>query len=180
MEKKGSPSTSSGRAEFLDRRSSLYAIALGSNRWSRHGAPAATIRAAAAALGVERLSRIHLTPALGPAGRSFANAAALLASPLAPPDLLAELKTLERRFGRRSGRRWGARVLDLDLILWSGGAWRGAALTVPHPSFRDRLFVLQPLAEIAPDWRDPVTRLTVRQLLARARRLTPARLPPTC
>jgi 2-amino-4-hydroxy-6-hydroxymethyldihydropteridine diphosphokinase len=157
-----------------------YAIALGSNRWSHQGAPTATVRAAAAALGVDRLSRIYSTPALGPAGRSFANAAALLPSSLSPPALLDELKALERRFGRRAGRRWGPRVLDLDLILWSEGAWSGAGLTIPHPAFRGRLFVLRPLVEIAPDWRDPITRLTVRQLLARARRLTPARLPPTC
>jgi 2-amino-4-hydroxy-6-hydroxymethyldihydropteridine diphosphokinase len=63
-----------------------YAIALGSNRRSRHGSPRETIEAAAAGLGVERLSPIIETPALGPAGRSFANAAALLASELRPPS----------------------------------------------------------------------------------------------
>jgi len=150
-----------------------YAIALGSNRWSRFGAPADAVRAAAAALGATALSPVHRTPALGPAGRSFANAALLLDSPLAPPELLAELKALERSFGRRSGRRWGPRVLDLDLILWSEGAWAGEHLTVPHPAFRTRLFVLEPLAQIAPDWRDPLTRLSVRQLLVRTRRRRP-------
>ncbi len=150
-----------------------YAIALGSNRRSRHGSPADTLRAAADALGPRALSRIRPTPAVGPAGRAFANAALVLESSLDPLRLLAELKALERQFGRRPGRRWGPRVLDLDVILWSEGAWAGSGLTVPHPAFRDRRFVLEPLAELAPDWRDPVTGLTVRQLLTRARAATP-------
>lgn len=151
----------------------LYAIALGSNRRGRHGGPAGAVRAAAEALGVERLSTIRATPALGPAGRGFANAAALIATDLAPAELLAQLKSTERAFGRRSGQRWGPRVIDLDIILWSGGAHGEDGLTIPHPAFRDRAFVLEPLAEIAPDWRDPITGATVRQLLARLRRRNP-------
>ncbi|HEY0111634.1 MAG TPA: 2-amino-4-hydroxy-6-hydroxymethyldihydropteridine diphosphokinase [Allosphingosinicella sp.] len=147
-----------------------YAIALGSNRRSRHGSPAQTVRAAVASIGAHRVSRIHSTPALGPAGRSFANAAALLDSDEDPVELLARLKRTEREFGRRAGRRWGPRVLDLDIILWSGGAWGGDGLTLPHPEFRRRAFVLEPLAEIAPDWRDPIGGATVRQLLHRLNR----------
>ena len=152
-----------------------YAIALGSNRRSRHGSPAATLRAALTAIGgVRAVSKIRTTPALGPAGRSFANAAAIVESRLAPDAFLAELKAIERAFGRRPGRRWGPRVLDLDIILWSGGAWAGAGPTVPHPAFRTRAFVLQPLAEIAPTWRDPIGGATVRQLLARLTAPRPA------
>jgi 2-amino-4-hydroxy-6-hydroxymethyldihydropteridine diphosphokinase len=152
-----------------------YAIALGSNRRGRHGAPAATVRSAAAAIGAKRLSRIRLTPALGPAGRGFANAVALVESELDPPALLAELKAVERGFGRRGGRRWGPRVLDLDIVLWSEGAWAGDGLVVPHPEYRRRSFVLEPLAEIAPGWRDPVTGATSRQLLFRLGRRRVAR-----
>lgn len=144
-----------------------YAIALGSNRRSRHGSPAQTLRAAIAALGARTVSTIRATPALGPAGRSFANAVIIVDSNLAPDQLLAELKALERAFGRRPGRRWGPRVLDLDIILWSGGAWGGPGPIIPHPEYRGRAFVLAPLAEIAPGWRDPLTGATVRQLLAR-------------
>ena len=64
-------------------------------------------------------------------------------------------------------------MLDLDIILWSEGAWEGAGLTVPHPAFRDRGFVLDPLAELVPDWKDPVTGLTVRQLRHRLRAPVP-------
>jgi 2-amino-4-hydroxy-6-hydroxymethyldihydropteridine diphosphokinase len=144
-----------------------YALALGSNRRSRHGSPAETVRAALTALGAERASSIHLTPALGPAGRSFANAAAIVSSELDPPDMLGLVKAIEREFGRRPGRRWGPRVLDVDLILWSGGAWAEGDLVVPHAEMRKRRFVLEPLAEIAADWRDPLTGATVRHLLFR-------------
>ena len=150
-----------------------YAIALGSNRRSRHGSPDETVRAAAAAIGAERLSAVRSTPALGPAGRGFANAVAIVASDLDPPDVLGRLKTIEAQFGRRGGRRWGPRVLDLDIILWSGGSWEGQGLVVPHPEFRSRSFVLEPLAELVPGWRDPVTGATVRQLHHRLRAPTP-------
>jgi 2-amino-4-hydroxy-6-hydroxymethyldihydropteridine diphosphokinase len=149
---------------------SSYAIAIGSNRpHHRHGDPAGVVRAAMHALAelgtVTARSRILRTAPLGPAGRSFANAVAILEIGLPPPALLVGLKQLEHRFGRRRGRRWGARVLDLDIILWSGGVWAGDGLTVPHPEFRKRRFVLAPLGEIAPGLRDPLTGRTVRQLL---------------
>ena len=144
-----------------------YAIALGSNRRSRHGSPAETLRAALAELRPVAVSRIHHGPALGPAGRGFANAVAIVESKLEPDELLAGLKALERAFGRRPGRRWGPRSLDLDIILWSEGPWDGPGPIVPHAAFRGRAFVLKPLAELAPDWRDPVSGLTVRQLLFR-------------
>jgi 2-amino-4-hydroxy-6-hydroxymethyldihydropteridine diphosphokinase len=132
------------------------------------------LRAALAEIGgVRAVSTVRITPALGPAGRSFANAAAIVESRLAPEALLAELKAIERAFGRRPGRRWGPRVLDLDIILWSGGVWRGPGPIVPHPAFRARRFVLQPLAKIAPGWRDPVSGATIRQLLARLTRPRP-------
>jgi 2-amino-4-hydroxy-6-hydroxymethyldihydropteridine diphosphokinase len=164
-----------------------YAVALGSNRrHGRHGAPAKVVAAAAEALGrggteLVAFSRIQATPAMGPAGRGFANAAAILDSRLDPPELLAHLKAIERAFGRRGGRRWGSRVLDLDIVLWSEGAWEDGRLVIPHPDFRNRRFVLEPLAEVSPTWRDPLSGLTVRQLLHRAcaRRPVDRAAPPS-
>ena len=146
----------------------FYAIALGSNRPGRHGPPRRELAAAIAVLGnvVAVSPIIHSTP-IGPSMRRFANAVAIVASDEQPPALLARLKAIEARFGRRRGRRWGARVIDLDIILWSGGIWVDRALAVPHPAFRARAFVLRPLARIAPDWRDPVTGRTVRQIAHR-------------
>ncbi|WP_394663368.1 2-amino-4-hydroxy-6-hydroxymethyldihydropteridine diphosphokinase [uncultured Sphingomonas sp.] len=142
-----------------------YAIALGSNRPGRHGSPQDEIRAALAAIGgVRRVSPIITTAPVGPSIRAFANAAVLVDSPLAPPAMLRYLKAIERQFGRRRGQRWGARVIDLDIILWSGGRWRSPELAVPHIAYATRSFVLHPLAAIVPDWRDPRDGRTVRQM----------------
>ena len=113
------------------------------------------------------MSRIVETTPLGHGLRRYGNAVALIETDLDPPTLLARLKAIERAHGRRPGRRWGDRPLDLDIIGWSGGIWASRTLSIPHPAFRTRRFVLAPLVEIAPDWRDPVTHLTARQLLAR-------------
>lgn len=144
---------------------STYAIAIGSNRWGRHGGPLAEVRAAIAALdGVRAVAPVIGSAPLGPSLRRYANTAVLLDSDLSPPEMLGRLKAIERAFGRRRGRRWGSRVIDLDIILWSGGCWSGPGLTVPHVAFRARDFVLGPLARIAGGWRDPVSGRTVRQL----------------
>ena len=151
-----------------------YAIALGANRRSRAGAPEAAIAAAVARLGdVVAVSRIMHSAPIGPSIRRFANAVATVATDETPPDLLARLKAIERSFGRRRGRRWGARPIDLDIILWSGGIWSGPGLGVPHAAFRDRAFVLRPLADVAPGWRDPLTGRTIRQLLHMVDRRAP-------
>lgn len=112
-------------------------------------------------------SPIIETPPLGPSIRRFANAAALIETHLDPPALLGYLKGMERAANRRRGQRWGNRTLDLDIILWSGGPWGSAGLTIPHAAFRARAFVLTPLAAIAADWRDPISNLAVRHLAAR-------------
>ncbi len=142
-----------------------YAIAIGSNRRGRHGAPADEVRAAIAALdGVSAVAPIVGSAPLGPSLRRYANSVVLVASSLSPPAMLARLKAIERAFGRRRGRRWGSRVIDLDIVLWSGGCWHDAHLTVPHVAFRERAFVLGPLAQVAPGCRDPVSGRSVRQL----------------
>ncbi|MFK3890549.1 2-amino-4-hydroxy-6-hydroxymethyldihydropteridine diphosphokinase [Sphingomonas sp. NPDC079357] len=148
---------------------SIFLIALGSNRRGRHGGPRDEVAAALRLLG-GRAAPIVASAPLGPSTRTFANSAVLVESDETPPALLARLKAIERAFGRRRGRRWGARVLDLDIILWSGGAWRSPTLTIPHPAFGARAFVLGPATAIAPRWRDPGSGLTVRQLHARLTR----------
>jgi 2-amino-4-hydroxy-6-hydroxymethyldihydropteridine diphosphokinase len=157
----------------------LYAIALGSNRrHGRFGAPRDVVAAAIAELDrrfeLFEASPTILNPAVGGAGRDFANAVALIASALAPPEILAELKSIERDFGRRAGRRWGARVLDLDIVAWTGGRWRGHGLTIPHSRLAQRDFVLGPFAMVAPDWR-LAGPLTARHLAHRLARRAPRR-----
>lgn len=162
-----------------------YLIALGGNvRHPRHGTPPRVLRAALVALdaepdiAVEAASAIVASAPLGPSCRRYANAAAIVASTLTPPRLLARFHAIEQRFARRRrGRRWGARTLDLDIVLWSDGAWASPGLTVPHPAFRERAFVLAPALAIARTWRDPLSGHTIAHLAARLRKLRP--LPPS-
>ncbi len=157
----------------------LYVVAMGSNRrHGRHGTPAKVLAAAIAALecdGFELFasSSVIASAPIGPSQRRFANAALVIATPLTPLDTLARLKRIERAFGRRRGQRWGARVLDLDLIFWSGGVWADQSLTIPHPRWASRRFVVDPLMAIAADWRDPLTHLSVRHAAARLARANP-------
>ena len=154
----------------------LYAIGIGSNRpHGRYGRPQEVVETAIARLdhefGLFDASPIVLNPAHGPAGRDFANAVALVESDLEPVEMLGRLKRLERNFGRRPGRPWGARVLDLDLLLWSGGKANSRRLTIPHPQLARRDFALGPLAVIAPNWR--VGPFKVRHLAYRLARRSP-------
>src|SRR5262245_17892537 len=156
----------------------VYAIAIGSNRRHiRYGRPTGVVEAAIARLdaGFDLFdaSPIILNKAIGDAGRDFANAVALVESGLGPLEMLAELKSVERDFGRRPGKRWGSRVLDLDLIAWNGGRISVRCLTIPHPCLEKRDFVLGPLAAIAPAWK--IKRgLTVRHLASRLGKRRPA------
>jgi 2-amino-4-hydroxy-6-hydroxymethyldihydropteridine diphosphokinase len=132
---------------------------------------AALERLADERLAVEAVAPVLLTAPVGPSLRRYANSAAVIETNIDPPALLDLLKHIEREFGRRTGgQRWTSRVLDLDIVLWSGGAWGTRSLTIPHPLFRTRNFVLTPAATIAPRWRDPITGLSVNHLHAQLTR----------
>ena len=146
----------------------LYVLALGSNRAvSARLTPARLLGEAVGLLGAQAvvvaISPIIQTPPLGPSIRLYANAAILVRSALPPPRMLHLVQSIESRLGRRRHRRWGARSMDIDIILWSGGRWRSRSLTIPHPSWLERDFVLRPLEAVAPRWRDPWSGRTVRQ-----------------
>jgi 2-amino-4-hydroxy-6-hydroxymethyldihydropteridine diphosphokinase len=157
----------------------LYAVAIGSNRpHGRHGRPQQVVEAAIARLdeefGLFDASPIILNSAIGGAGRDFANAVAIVESDLDPPRMLRKLKAIERDFGRRRGRHWAARVLDLDISLWSGGSFRSRRLRIPHYGLERRSFVLEPLAAITPGWRVRGA-LSARHLAHRLARRRPRR-----
>jgi 2-amino-4-hydroxy-6-hydroxymethyldihydropteridine diphosphokinase len=154
----------------------LYAIGIGSNRpLSGRLTPRSIVQATILALDEPPLrciapSSIITCRPIGPSQRTYANAAALVESSLSPLAMLDALQAIERRFGRRRFRRWGARTLDLDLLLWSGGRVRHKRLVVPHSHLHARPFVLGPLATIAPGWRSPISSLSIRQLSKRIQR----------
>ncbi len=112
-------------------------------------------------------SFLETDPVGGPPGQGkFLNAAAKIETDLSPEALLEELKRVERAIGRKPGSRWGPREIDLDILLCGDTILETGTLVIPHPRMRERRFVLEPLAEIAPTARDPATGRTVRELLA--------------
>jgi 2-amino-4-hydroxy-6-hydroxymethyldihydropteridine diphosphokinase len=145
-------------------------IALGANIPSVAGPPEATLKAALAALegrGVRvlALSPFHQTQAWpDPADPPFTNAVAEIETQLQPFALLGLLHEVETAFGRKRSVPNAPRTLDLDLLDYRGRVENGE-VELPHPRMAFRRFVLEPLAEIAPDWRHPVTGQTVETLL---------------
>lgn len=94
----------------------------------------------------------------------FLNLALRACTNFSPDDLLTYVKEIERRMGRVHTYRWGPRVIDIDIVLYAHDSIDTPLLTVPHPEMAGRAFVLEPLAEIAPDVRHPGLHLTIREL----------------
>jgi 2-amino-4-hydroxy-6-hydroxymethyldihydropteridine diphosphokinase len=128
-------------------------VGLGANLGDRE----ATIRRAAELIGARRLSTLRETEPWGYADQPrFLNAAAEVEAELEPRPFLDLLLDVERRLGRRrDGPRYGPRAIDLDLLLHGGAVVDEPGLRVPHPRLAERLFVLEPLAELAPDLEIP-------------------------
>jgi 2-amino-4-hydroxy-6-hydroxymethyldihydropteridine diphosphokinase len=145
----------------------FVAVALGSNLGDRErylSDAAAALRAVVSDLTV---SSFYDTAPIGVGEQPrFLNAAAIGSTTLTARALLDTLLAIESTFGRTRPHPGAARTLDLDLILYGSHIIEEPGLIVPHPRFRERRFVLEPLNEIAPDWIDPVTKRTIRELVS--------------
>ena len=143
------------------------AIALGSNLGDREDYLRSALDALKPSIDRLRVSTFHDTAPVGVGPQpTFLNAAAVGETPLSARALLETLLAVEGNLGRQRPFAGAPRTLDLDLILYGEAIIDEApSLIVPHPRFRERRFVLEPLSEIAPDWRDPVTGKTVEELL---------------
>lgn len=150
-------------------------VALGSNLGDRRAHLDAALEAMKALPGtaLEAVSPCFDTEPVGPAPQGrYLNAAAALRTRLGPRALLDALLAIERQRGRvrTPGVRWGPRTLDLDLLLFGDAVIDEPGMTIPHPRLGERLFVLEPLASIAPDAVIPGLGMTVSALLTEARR----------
>jgi 2-amino-4-hydroxy-6-hydroxymethyldihydropteridine diphosphokinase len=151
----------------------LILIGLGANLDSPvWGSPRQTLTAALKALeaeGVATLARSgwYRSAPVPPSEQPwFINAVVSVATPLDARNLLALMQKIEIIFGRVRGERNAARVLDLDLLDYRGEQSQIPELILPHPRMHHRRFVLEPLAELAPQWRHPILGQTAEQLLA--------------
>ncbi|WP_254564969.1 2-amino-4-hydroxy-6-hydroxymethyldihydropteridine diphosphokinase [Oscillatoria sp. HE19RPO] len=152
--------------------STMTAIGLGSNL----GDSRSTLESALAILdrtpGIELKKRSiwYKTAPIGPSQPDYFNGCALLEVQLNPQELLKVLLNIERQFGRIRQERWGPRTLDLDILLFGDLILETSELQLPHPRMRERAFVLVPLAEIVPNWIDPVSGEAIAQLLEKVDR----------
>jgi 2-amino-4-hydroxy-6-hydroxymethyldihydropteridine diphosphokinase len=159
----------------------MILIALGANLPSPAGSPPQTLGAALRELGfraitIEEHSSFYKSAAWPNASDpAFVNAVARVRTALDPAELLAALHEIEANFGRRRSVPNAPRTLDLDLIDYDGRVQKGPP-ELPHPRAHLRLFVLHPLAEIAPEWRHPVSGKTVAELIASAPKIEIERL----
>jgi 2-amino-4-hydroxy-6-hydroxymethyldihydropteridine diphosphokinase len=143
------------------------AIALGSNLGDREAHLRAAVESLRPFVESLRLSSFYETTPVGVGDQPlFLNAAAVGETSLPAQELLETLLAIEKQFGRQRPYPGAPRTLDLDLILYGQDVIETPSLVVPHPRFRQRRFVLEPLSEIAADWRDPVSGRTVTELLA--------------
>lgn len=110
-------------------------------------------------------SRWYKTTAVGPPQPDYLNGCAILRVHLSPNELLRRLLEIERQFGRVRNIYWGPRTLDLDLLLYEDIILDSPDLQIPHPRMKERAFVLVPLSEIVPNWIEPITGQTIKELL---------------
>jgi 2-amino-4-hydroxy-6-hydroxymethyldihydropteridine diphosphokinase len=144
-------------------------VGIGSNLGDRQAHVDRAIEALRQAPGIDVVAvspLVESEPVGGPEGQGrFLNGAIALETSLEPQALLDALQRIEKEAGRRREEPWGPRTIDLDLLLYGGRVVATDRLAVPHARLRERRFVLEPLAAIAPDAVDPITGRTVRELL---------------
>ena len=157
------------------------AIALGSNLGDSYGTLETAIQALDQTpnIQVTACSSWYRTVPIGPPQPHYLNGCALLSVELSPTELLSRMLDIEAQMGRIRRERWGARTLDLDLLLFDQLILDSPNLKIPHPRMTERAFVLVPLAEIAPNWIEPISGQLIQDLI-KAVDCTGIRLDESC
>ncbi|MEQ9553991.1 MAG: 2-amino-4-hydroxy-6-hydroxymethyldihydropteridine diphosphokinase [Coleofasciculus sp. G3-WIS-01] len=145
------------------------AIALGSNLGDSSAILEAAIVMLAKTPGITVTSQSswYQTAPVGPPQPDYLNGCVIIDVQLTPQDLLQITLSIEKQFGRERRERWGPRTLDLDILLFDNLIIDTPTLQIPHPRMSERAFVLVPLAEIAPDWLEPISGCAIAQLVQR-------------
>ncbi len=145
---------------------SLAAIALGSNLGDSLALVEAAVQTLSRDPDIVLVSQSHWyqTVAIGPVQPDYVNGCVVVKTGRSPESLLQLLLEIEQQFGRERTEHWGPRTLDLDLLLYDAVVLQTPFLTLPHPRMAQRAFVLIPLAELLPQWIDPLSGLTILQL----------------
>ncbi len=163
----------------------MILVALGSNLPGPWGTPQQTVMRALSALGAWPISLVAASTLIvtEPFGRKnqppFVNAVARIETHLSPDALMRRLHMIEREAGRQRRLRWGPRTLDLDLLDYHGLSRRKRThsirpLVLPHPGMAERLFVMEPLQQVVPDWKHPLTKESAAFTIRKLRRLNGA------
>jgi len=142
-------------------------ISLGSNKGDRRGFINAAIQSLNAHPNIKVIytSRFRNYPAWGPAIATFLNGTAIVKTSLSPLDFLRYIQEIEKKLsGRERPYKWGPRTIDIDILLIEDYIIEHPDLRVPHPYMLERLFVLEPAAEIAPHWIHPQKKKTIKHL----------------
>lgn len=142
------------------------AIALGSNLGNSLDIVANALKALTNIPGIDLIatSSWYQTKPVGPPQPDYINGCVVLQVQPNPEELLTILQAIELQFGRVRTEKWGARTLDLDILLYDDLVIQTPKLTIPHSHMTERAFVLVPLAEIAPNWLEPVSKKAIAQL----------------
>ena len=119
---------------------------------------------------IKRYSAVYETAAWGKTDQApFLNQVVIVDTHLSPVNLLKVIHNIEHQLGRIRKEKWGARIIDIDILYYDSDIISLPELTIPHPEIKNRRFTLTPLEEIAPEFIDPSTRFTVQEMLERCK-----------
>lgn len=143
-------------------------LSLGSNLGDRESYLAYAVEELSAIGELKSKSSVYETPPWGKEDQpAFLNMVVALNTAIEPDELLNKVKQIEERLGRKEREHWGPREIDIDILFYDDLRYLSQRLTIPHPLLHERAFVLVPLAEIAPEFIHPVTRLSVQEMLGK-------------